>query len=76
MICWNEWWEERTDDVVDDEVSASSEAPASISREPLHQESPIKMVSDKQSISTSERPKLRSLHGDQNYKGTLQKTHQ
>ena len=45
-----EWLEEFTDNLVDAKAAASSEAPASISREPLHQEPPIKMVSGKHSF--------------------------
>ena len=42
--------EEFDDNLVDEEASASREAPASISREPLHQEPPINVVSGKHSI--------------------------
>ena len=42
--------EEFTGHLVDEEASASTEAPASISREPLHQEPSIKAVSGKHSI--------------------------
>ena len=45
-----EWLEELTEHLVDEEASASSEAPASISREPLHQQHSIKVVSGKHSI--------------------------
>ena len=44
-----EWLEEFTDNLVDEEASTSGEAPASISREALHQEPPIKVVSGKHS---------------------------
>ena len=47
-----EWLEELTDTFVEEAASASSEAAASISREPLHQEPPIKAVSGKPSICT------------------------
>ena len=45
-----EWLEELTEHLVDEEASASSEGPASISREPLHQQHSIKVVSGKHSI--------------------------
>ena len=44
--------EEFTDDIVGEEAYASSEVPASISREPLHQEPLIKVVSAKPCILT------------------------
>ena len=55
-----EWLAKFTDNFVDEEVSASSEAPPSISREPRHQEPSVKVVSGKHSILTRfpERPKL------------------
>ena len=45
-----EWLEDFAENWLDEEASASSEAPASISREPLHQEPPIKVASGKHSI--------------------------
>ena len=71
-----EWLKEVTGHSVDEEASASSEAPASIPREPLHQEPSTNVVSGKHSIlySLPEVPKLRSLQKDQNYKGSLQKS--
>ena len=47
-----EWLEEFADNLVE-EASASSEAPVSISREPLHQEPPIKVVSASTAFSLS-----------------------
>ena len=66
-----EWLAEFTDNFVDEEVSASSEAPPSISREPRHQEPSVKVVSGKHSILTRF-PKDRNW--DQNYNNSLQKT--
>ena len=57
-----------TDNLADEKASASSEAPASISREPLFQEPSISGTFDKSGIGQAqhfyllpERPKLRSL---------------
>ena len=47
-----EWLEAFVENFVDEAASASSEAPASISREPLHQEPSIKVVSGKHSFVT------------------------
>ena len=47
-----EWLEDFSERSVDEEVSASNEAPARISREPLHQEPPTIVVLVKHSIYT------------------------
>ena len=72
-----EWLEELADKWVDEEASVSSEAPASICHEPLHQELPSNVVSGKHFISTHfpKRPKLRSLEENHNFRSELQKTH-
>ena len=65
------------DNSVDEEASASSEAPASIFREPLHQERSIKVVSGKHRIFIH-LPKDRNrgvCKKTKICKGSLQKTH-
>ena len=47
-----EWLEEVAEQLVDEEASTSSEAPASISREALHHEPSIKVVSGNHSNFT------------------------
>ena len=71
-----EWLEEFTVHFVDEEASTSSDAPASSSREPPHQEPPRKVVSGKHSSFTHfpRDRKSRSQQEDQNDKGPLQKT--
>ena len=53
---WPEWLEEFSENFVDEEASASSEAPASISREALHQEPSRNVVSG--SLLTSRRTEI------------------
>ena len=72
-----EWLEEFTDNLMEQEASAQSEAPASISREPLHQELPIKVISGKHSFFTHfvKDRKCEVCKRTNIYKGSLQKMH-
>ena len=71
-----EWLQEFTENLVDESVPAHRDAPASSSREAVS-ETRQKVVSGKHIIFhfLPEGPKLRHLHEDQDYKGSLQKTH-
>ena len=62
-----------TEHIMDEEASASSDAPASISREPLHQELSRKVVSGKHHFFQHTGPKLRSMQANQNYKGAVRR---
>ena len=69
-----EWLEEFKDDLVDESVPEHGDASSSSHESPL--EPRAKVVSGKHSFFTQlpERPKLRYLPENQNYKGFLQKT--
>ena len=69
-----EWLEDFTENLVEEGVSASSDTPASTSRE-SDQELSRKVVSGNHSIFIPERPNFQSVQEDPNYKGFLQKTH-
>ena len=64
-----EAWRNVTDDLVDEEASASNRAPASSSHEPLHPEPPPKVVSGQHSKT----PKLQRMQKDQNYEDSVHK---
>ena len=71
-----EWLEEFTENLVDERVPAHRDAPASSSRESASEPLRISGIGwAPYSYSLPEGPKLRHLHGDQDYKGSLQKTH-
>ena len=71
-----QWCEEFSDNLPDEEASASNAAPARISRDPLHQEPSIKTgIREARPfhLLTFRNPKFRSTQENQDHKGSCRK---